>query len=167
MDSKPLVVFLSQLERGAVFLKGSISIEDLGLEVNDELMHFNRALDYDLEVEVIGEGILAKGGVRIVVDCDCSRCLKPFEYALVFEDWACHLALEGEEKVVIDGDSVDLTPQIREDIVLALPQHPLCDSNCNGLPGAVKSDEGKPSATPSGGPKPNSVWDKLDKLKLS
>lgn len=167
MAQKPLVVFLSQLERGTVELTGELSPADLELPMDDELLHLNHPVQYNLDVEVVGEGILAKGSVRIPIDCDCARCLKPFVYTLDFEDWACHLSLEGEDKVVVDGDAVDLTPQLREDIVLALPQHPLCDSNCNGLPGAVKKDEGKPSVAQSKGEKSTSIWDQLDKLKLS
>ena len=167
MALKPLVVFLSQLERGSVELTGELSPADLELPMDDELLHLNHPLQYNLDVEIVGEGILAKGSVRIAIDCDCARCLKPFVYALEFEDWACHLSLEGEDKVIVDGDAVDLTPQLREDIVLALPQHPLCDSNCNGLPGAVKKDEGKPSVAQSKGEKSTSIWDQLDKLKLS
>src|ERR1019366_2519152 len=32
-------------------------------------------------------------------------------------------------------DCVDLTPQVREDILLEFPWHPLCDPECRGLPG--------------------------------
>jgi uncharacterized metal-binding protein YceD (DUF177 family) len=64
---------------------------------------------------------------------------------------------------------VDLTPQIREDILLELPQRPLCQPDCRGLPkkaaGKVKTiakTTGK--AGEAGGASPD--WTVLNKLKL-
>src|SRR6184192_4185872 len=55
---------------------------------------------------------------------------------LEIKDWACHLPLQGEEAAPIVNDCVDLTPYVREDILLSFPQHPLCDRDCRGLPAA-------------------------------
>jgi uncharacterized metal-binding protein YceD (DUF177 family) len=44
-----------------------------------------------------------------------------------------HLPLEGEDKVPVDNDCVDLTPFVREDILLEFPQHPLCKPDCGGI----------------------------------
>ncbi len=35
--------------------------------------------------------------------------------------------------VPIKNDCVDLTPWVREDILLGFPQHPLCRPDCGGL----------------------------------
>jgi uncharacterized metal-binding protein YceD (DUF177 family) len=93
------------------------------------------------------------------------RCLKPFEFELKIDPWTRHLPLEGEEKVAVSGDFVDLTPYIREDILLGFPQHPLCEAECRGLP---QTDSGKlNNATVPGQPAHEpSAWDELDKLKL-
>lgn len=166
MSEKPLTVYLSQLERGGVKLEGEAPPEMLDLDLHDELLTIRSPLKYSLDVERLGEGILARGLISIVIHCECARCLKPFEHHLEFPEWACHLSLEGEDKVDVKGDAVDLTPQVREDIVLALPQQPLCDSNCNGLPKVAKNEEQKRTVSqPDGDTKP-SVWDALDKLKL-
>ena len=74
--------------------------------------------------------------------------------------------LEGEDKVSLVNDCVDLTPHIREDMVLAFPQHPLCKPDCSGLAKAQK----KPEKSPGMAGKPesaSSAWSALDKLKLS
>jgi uncharacterized protein len=99
----------------------------------------------------------------MVLSCECARCLQPFECELVLNEWALHLPLSGEDKVSVENDSIDLTPFVREDMLLEFPQHPLCKPNCAGLKkksGVHKSDdkrerEQKPSA-----------WTELDKLKL-
>jgi uncharacterized protein len=73
--------------------------------------------------------------------------------------------LDGEEAVVVDGELADLTPVLREDTVLGLPQHPLCDPGCGGLKPASPqacSDPGSqrpPMAEAS-------AWSVLDRLKL-
>ncbi|MBI1842963.1 MAG: DUF177 domain-containing protein [Verrucomicrobia bacterium] len=167
MAEKPLTVYLSQLERGSVRLEGEAPPELLDLDLQDELLSMKTPLTYSLQVERVGEGILARGSVSLLVHCECARCLKPFEYRLEFPDWACHLSLEGEDQVAVKRDAVDLTPLIREDIVLALPQQPLCDSNCNGLPNVAKTEEKKRTVSQPDSDKKSSVWDALDKLKLS
>ena len=74
--------------------------------------------------------------------------------------WAVHLPLEGEDKVSVENDCVDLTPFVREDILLDFPQHPLCKPDCAGL-------KKKPPAKAEAAEKPASdVWAELDKLKL-
>jgi uncharacterized protein len=138
----------------------------LDLESGDELVHLNQPLEFDLTAERMNQAMLVQGRLRLPLDCECSRCLKPYVHVIDLPSWACHVQLEGEDCVEIDGDAVDLTPYIREDMVLAFPQHPLCESECNGLPSSVKSG-GATSSPDAPGKKPGSVWDELDKLKLS
>jgi hypothetical protein len=56
------------------------------------------------------------------------RCLEPFEYELRLES-VLRLALEGEDAVTLVDESVDLTPHIREDSLLALPA-PIVQAGC-------------------------------------
>ena len=43
------------------------------------------------------------------------------------------MPLEGDDAIEVIGEYVDLTPWIREDILLGLPHHPLCAETCRGL----------------------------------
>ena len=44
------------------------------------------------------------------------------------------LAADGKIfKLIAEGDAVDLSPLIREQIILALPTRPLCQEGCKGL----------------------------------
>jgi uncharacterized protein len=93
------------------------------------------------------------------------RCLKAFRHELNLDQWAAHIPLQGDEAVKVVNDCVDLTPFVREDILLEFPQHPLCDPDCRGLPDKTK---GKARQT-SGNGKPgegSSAWSVLNKLKL-
>ena len=64
------------------------------------------------------------------------RCLEDFEFELEPDPWTLYLPLEpleGDEAVSVKNDCVDLTPCVREDILLGFPQHPLCRPDCDGL----------------------------------
>jgi len=75
----------------------------------------------------------------------CGRCLEEFRssisrhFALVFvprHNEAAARKWEGEEEVewaYYQGDYVDLSPLVREQILLSLPTRPLCDEDCKGL----------------------------------
>lgn len=158
--SEAVTVNLRHLELKPMPLEGEISAKELGIETGDELVHPAGPLYYDLIAEKIDKAVLVQGQLEVALKCECARCLKPIDYALKMDDWACHLALEGEDAVPIKNDVVDLTPQIREDILLAFPQRPLCEPECKGLPNPWK-EEAKESSNES-----NSAWTELNKLKL-
>jgi uncharacterized protein len=158
----PLTFNLHHLERKNLLLQGELPVAELELEANDEMVQARTPLRYDLELQQIDQAVLAQGTLALTLDCECVRCLKPFKMELKLEQWACHLPLEGEEKVPVVNDSVDLTPFVREDILLAFPQHPLCKPDCRGL-APKKSKAGSGVAGPDDGPSP---WAALDKLKL-
>jgi uncharacterized protein len=157
----PLSFNLRQLEDHEIRLKGELSVAELDLGVADELVRAEKPLRYDLSVQQLHDSILVTGKMILPLNCECGRCLKPFPQDLVFNDWALHLPLEGEDKVSIVNDSVDLTPFVREDILLDFPQHPLCKPECAGLKNknTVRAVEADEKTAPA-------VWAELDKLKL-
>lgn len=155
-----LKVNLRHLEEHGLHLKGEIPLDELDLGVQDDLIRADQPLRYDLQVELLNDAVLATGSLALPLECECSRCLKTFKTDLKLAGWAAHLPLEGEDKVSIENDCVDLTPFIREDILLDFPQHPLCRTDCAGL---KKKTAGKPKALKKNG---LDVWAKLDKLKL-
>jgi uncharacterized protein len=121
-------------------------------------VHLVKPLQYDLTAQKMEQGILAQGSLRARLECECARCLKRFEHELDLPDWTALLALEGPEKVETKDDAVDLTPIIREDILLEFPQHPLCESDCAGLPNRLEKRAKKNEGS--------AVWSELNKLKL-
>ena len=68
--------------------------------------------------------------------------------------------LAGDEKVPVNNDCVDLTPLVREDMLIEFPQHPLCKRDCGGLKkNRAQTTGGKDQSE-------SSAWAELDKLKL-
>src|SRR5215475_6801816 len=122
--SAAVQINLRHLEDHSVRLKGEIAPVNLDVETLDELIHLNHPLIYDVEVQKLEQAVLVQGRLEVVLDCECVRCLKPFEHRIEFAHWICHIPLEGEEKTKVVNDLVDLTPYLREDILFAFPQHP-------------------------------------------
>jgi uncharacterized metal-binding protein YceD (DUF177 family) len=157
----PLQINIRHLEDDDLRLQGELPVAELDLPNNDELIHARLPLQYDLEAQRAGDGILARGRIELTLDCECARCLKPFQYIIELDPWTAHLPLEGLEKVPVKDDLADLTPYLREDILLELPQHPLCEADCAGLPNRAKESR-KKSAGQTGSP----AWAALNKLKF-
>lgn len=80
--------------------------------------------------------------------------MESFETDLVVDPFAMQKELDGREQV-------DLTPELREDIHLALPSYPRCDSEgrkvCPASFPQAPADTARPSS--------KAAWDALDKLK--
>jgi uncharacterized metal-binding protein YceD (DUF177 family) len=163
----PLEFNVRHLEKKDLVLEGELPSSELDLDSVDELIHPDKNLTYRLDVESLEEGILVRGEILFKLHCECSRCLKPFDFELSFPDWSCHLPLKGEDAVVVRNDSVDLTPYLREDILLGFPQHPLCRDDCPGLPvNRPKSKKDKVKADRTSEGQNPSTWSALDKLQF-
>jgi len=159
-----LLLNVNELIRAPVALDGRTSVSELGLAGLDELIHPAEFLEHWLQAELMEGSILVQGRLRLALRCECARCLKPFEQVMDLREWAAHLELKGNDAVPVVADAVDLTPQIREDILLQLPQHPLCEPECRGLSNPpAGSQTGSGAAVSREAPSP---WDELDKLKL-
>lgn len=161
----PLLFNIRHLERQNVTLSGELPVAELDLGGIDELIQANAPLQHDLVVEQHERSVLVQGRLALQLRCECVRCLKSFEYRLSFDSWSCLVPLEGEDKVLVCNDCVDLTPYVREDIVLALPQHPLCEPECPGLM-AASPNGARPSSGANVTGDRSSAWAELNKLKL-
>jgi uncharacterized protein len=155
-----LLVNLRHLEAHEIRLEGDLAAAELDFCLRDEMLRAERPLRYDLTVEKLDGALLVTGSLRMMLDCQCVRCLKAFEQRLVLEDWTCHVPLAGEEKATVNNDCVDLTPFLREDMILEFPQHPLCKPGCVGL------KKGQAQKTGSRDKSAPFAWAELDRLKL-
>ena len=161
----PLKVNLRHLEARNHELKGELPARDLDLDLRDEIVRAEKPLIYELAIQRLDNALLIRGRLSLPLQCRCVRCLKLFVHPLNLDPWTRHLPLEGEEKVAIVDDCVDLTPSLREDILLEFPQHPLCESDCRGVPNEYRGTPGK-TGKAGQSEQQSSAWAQLDKLKL-
>ncbi len=159
----PLTLNAKHLEKHPVAFDGSLPPEELMLDIQDDLVQLSAPLQYRFVAEKHENGVLLQGSLSWTWECDCARCLQHFHASQTIEPWVLLLPFEGEDAAEWLNDCVDLTPYLREDMVLELPQRPLCGPDCTGLAKTAPS-ESPPDATTR---QPEGPWQALDKLKLS
>jgi uncharacterized metal-binding protein YceD (DUF177 family) len=161
----PLRFNFRHLEKKDLVLNGELPAAELELNGLDECIHVTLPIKHELRVQLVKDGILVEGRLQTTLDCECVHCLKSFRQRLDWPAWKCFLPLEGEDKVAVSNDFVDLTSCIREDILLAFPQQPLCEPGCNRLPkGPTRGVKIRPDSAPVQAS--SSVWADLSKLKF-
>jgi len=146
-------VHLRQIPQG-----GTLHLED---EVDPAFLELEAAgiqavspLRYTLDVGISESGLFAAGSVGVRVRMKCVACLEDFETEIAIEPFGLQKELDGREEV-------DLAPEIREDIHLALPAHPRCDADGRKTCPASFPQAPADASTPSG----TAAWSALDKLK--
>src|SRR6185503_894755 len=119
---------IRHLEKNDLHLEGDLPVEELELDLRDEMIRPAEMLDYDLRIQHLEGAALVQGKLNLDIEYNCVRCLKRFRRPLELKNWTVHLPLSGDDAVEVSNDLVNLTPYIREDILLGLPQHPLCEA---------------------------------------
>ena len=95
-------------------------------------------LELDLRLEAVMEGVLVSGRARATVTGECVRCLDPIVSTVdadICELYAYpgHATADDDDVGRLQGDLLDLEPQLRDAVVLALPLRPICRDDCPGL----------------------------------
>ncbi|MBO4620621.1 MAG: DUF177 domain-containing protein [Victivallales bacterium] len=135
---------------------------------------FTAPIHYQLKLTPIngGHDLLVQGNLSSQLTVVCDRCDESFDWELYTND-VCH---EIEDAF---GTTVDLTDDLREDILMALPQQFLCSEECKGLcpncgknlnHGSCDCDntaETQEEASPNEKSSEASPWSQLDQLNLS
>ncbi len=95
------------------------------------------ALELQVRLEAVVEGILASGVAQARLAGECVRCLEPIEEVLEVDFQELYAFaesdVEDDEASRLQGDLLDLEPVIRDSVVLALPFQPVCTDDCPGL----------------------------------
>ena len=111
-------VHLKQIPAEGTHLKGKEKTDILELE--DDQVRPLGTVEYSVDIGISGTSLFVTGSLAVDVELECVSCLKRFVYPVRVENFSAQVELTGPELV-------DLTPWIREDILLALPVHPHCD----------------------------------------
>ncbi len=161
----PLKINIQCLKAGPTEYRGQLSIAELDMNTQDDLIQATSPMKYRLCAEFSEAGILLSGALEQIFRCECARCLKPFEKTVLLAPWRRAVPLAGEGAAAINNDCADLTPALREDMFLALPQHPLCAKDCRGIDGVADKAPDFPEKQPKAEAQ-SSAWAVLDQLNL-
>ena len=122
----------------------------------DPVARANGPIRYELAVEPAGQELVVRGQVEAPLRLRCSRCAQFFSTTARVSSFL-H-AYESAEH----PDFLDVSDDVREDLLLEIPGFPLCQAGCKGLCARCGQDlnEGACGCVPpEGGPSP---WSALD-----
>lgn len=130
--------------RLATAWEGTLLQDVLGGE--SQIRDFSSPLHLEVSCMPAGGALLLEGTCRVAVVLECVRCLAEFPYRLQagfrYLFWPSHRHAGPDEKELhgddlevagYDGDSIDLRPLVREQVLLHLPLYPHCSDACAGL----------------------------------
>lgn len=161
----PILVNIQKVSAGDVELSGELPAEALEVAWDDTLLA-GAPVDYALSVSKHDRGLSISGRLLTAVTCECVRCLRSFDHAVDLPRWRAYAPLQGEDKLDIVNDCVDLTPLVRDDILLHFPRHPACGQPDCVLPGGRDAHHGQDDPEQEKETGSPSVWAALDKLDL-
>jgi uncharacterized protein len=122
--------------------------ERLGGETANSGLHFAGPVQVWVNLSRSGRIILLKSRVEARVKCICARCLDPFALTLTSEirtslrpkpdprlatPEEVELSREDLETDFYEGEEVDLSPLIQDQVLLNLPPKVICREDCRGL----------------------------------
>ena len=155
-----MIVFsVSALEKAPVTLQGTEDVEFFDLDENDSLT-VSQKLQYKLTGSKVSGGILIHGKCKTAVSGICGRCLEEIELPV---ETKIDLFFDPEEI----PEELDISEDIREEVLLAFPMNLLCSSDCEGLCRNCGGNLNRNECSCNG--KNNSGdfrWSALDSLKL-
>jgi uncharacterized protein len=122
-----LTVDVARLAKTGERLTGELDGAVLDLGDTAGLIEPAGVIRFDLSVEPIGSELLVRGSASAAVACVCSRCAGRFEIQIREPAFVASYPLDETT------DSVDLTEDLREAIILLLPGYPVCREGCRGL----------------------------------
>ena len=149
-------IHLRQIPAEGLRLEGE---EDCPIaDLTGENVECTGPLRYALDVGITDNALWASGTLAQPVKQNCVACLESFGHTIEVPVFALHTELSGPE-------TVDLTPFMREDILLNLPAYPHCDREGGRVCSArAVLDQPGPNDSPLKEAPP--TWSALDKLDL-
>jgi len=147
MSSTLVVNVLDLLRRPGSEKSVSVAARAADFDFADSRIDDASEISVELDLESSSTGIVARGAARAGWKSVCRRCLRPVSGVVVAEideafSRGVHVAAHHRgdsagdalsETEPIVGDQIDFTLPVREAILLAVPEAPLCRNDCPGL----------------------------------
>lgn len=107
---------------------GKEPVASLEIDLGD-MIRPEGPLSYDLTVQRVSDELIVRGTLKINFGCRCARCGDNFIKNILITHFCRNFALTSK------NDLINLTPDVREDILLSLPMVAVCSGTCRGLCG--------------------------------
>jgi uncharacterized protein len=156
-DTARLTVLTTQISNDGLELEGELTAEVFA-GIDDGHVTVEAPLRYDLRAFIVNQGLLVRGSVATTMRCRCDRCLSDFDFPVTNE--SSHFIEAPLEQ------TVELTANLREDILILMPQKCLCQPECLGIcPGCGQNRNRSDCDCQVESTAPN-AWAQLDELQL-
>ncbi|MBO7684214.1 MAG: DUF177 domain-containing protein [Kiritimatiellae bacterium] len=118
-----LIVDASRLDADGEDLEGEVDAVDL----DEEFVKPFGGVRYRLHAQAFGSELLVRGHLEQDFSLACSRCGKDFDDTVAVDDFTVSREIDAK------APEADLTDEVRESIILALPTYPVCSETCPGI----------------------------------
>ncbi|MFQ5665895.1 MAG: DUF177 domain-containing protein [Candidatus Binatia bacterium] len=135
---------IEEVAKELVYKESTASLNALLLHGGVCDFEFPAAAEVRLDYYRAGQELLFQGHISGSVIGHCARCVEDFGFRLEKDffvamvpkqELPAEAELSGEDLDLsfYEGDEIDLSPLVREQIILGLPTRPLCREDCKGL----------------------------------
>jgi uncharacterized protein len=101
-------------------------LEPATLDLDTDMVKFRQPIRIQADVQKVSNDVLVDVGFTTNVSLVCSRCLEEFNMEL-HKDFSLNYPVNKTDR------TIDLTPDVRQEIVLDYPISPKCRNDCKGL----------------------------------
>jgi uncharacterized protein len=129
------------------FLEDEASLNDrAGGESSPAGLHFTDPIRVRVVLSRSGSLVLVKSRIEAPAKCLCARCLEPLSLTLTSQYQTSlkpkpafplpeevELTREDLETDFYEGEEIDLTPLVQDQVLLAIPPKVVCREECRGL----------------------------------
>lgn len=141
-------------------LEGQLPVTLFALSEDDPALPVS-PLTYSLTVMRDEDDLIVHGELSATFELTCGRCAERYKTRVELKNYALDLEIENE-------DPIDLTIYLREDILLALPTYPRCETGNVAPRECPAAGKFNPETEPHGNELDESadqnVWESLDQL---
>jgi uncharacterized protein len=147
---------VSRVEKEPVFLEGSEPSEFWGLPEGDTYSS-DTPVTYELQARAVAGAILVTGSVKGSVNARCGRCLEDITLEISSGEIELYYA-----KADISDEELDITADLRDELLIELPMNPVCSEECQGLCPVCGTNRNQSSCSCTA--RGNLAWSALDDI---
>lgn len=139
-----MIVDLMTIKGSSKVLEFSLAPSEIDLD--DETVKLKSGVQVNVKIKKSIVQTNAEGEIAVAVEVECARCLQPVEKSLQIPFGAAFVTAEnytqateaklGEDELdisIYEGNLLNLTELVREQILLALSEQIFCREDCRGL----------------------------------
>ena len=122
-EDDKLIVDASRVDAEGEEIEGEV----FAVDIDEEFVKPFGGVRYRLSLQVFGTELLVRGSLEQDFTLVCARCGKEFDDTIKVDDFTISY------KISDKSPEVDLTEDVRECIILALPTYSRCSEACPGI----------------------------------